>query len=99
MLQIDLLYDLINISNNIPLLQSDKTNQTYIINYLDDLFKEAFNNVTLIIKEIFYRGLFGIKNKELFADHVKDFIVKVHEYGSDDELNEEMQLLNERMDK
>ncbi|KAL6122666.1 Xpo1 [Nucleospora cyclopteri] len=96
-LQVDLLYEMIFISKNIPSVSSGTENQKLIDDYLANLFKNAFKNVTENSFKIFIKGIFEIRNKQMFLAHVDDFTVKIYEVGTDEDLDDEVKMLERRI--
>lgn len=96
-LQIDLCFDLFTTLGSIPSLsQSGILNTTLTKQFIMDLFSKSFKNLTENSVKIFVDGLLFIKLKEPFKDHINDFIVKIYEFGDDEDIQEELELLNER---
>lgn len=95
--QVDLIFDLMSYLNKIPSL--DNTNNNYMIvrNFITDLFAKNFKNLTQSSVEIFIEGIIEIKNKACFREHLDDFNVKIYEYGDEEDTQDELNLLKERI--
>lgn len=95
--QVDLLFDLMRYLGRIPSL--DNTNNNFLIfrNFISDLFAKNFKNLTQSSVQIFIEGIIEIKNKECFREHLDDFNVKIYEYGDEEDIQEELDLLKERI--
>lgn len=98
-LQCDFLYTLIKMSQNIGSISQSGDNQNVIRGFLTNLFENAFDNVTPASLNLFIQGLYEISDKQCFSAHVDDFVVKIYEYGTDEYLEEEKGVLNERIGK
>lgn len=96
-LQAELLYNLISYINKMPSL--DGTNSNYIIvkDFTTSLFSKNFRNLTVNSVKIFIEGILEIKNFQVFKAHLDDFNVKIYEYGDDEDIQDELDLLKERM--
>jgi len=97
--QVSLLYELITYLNRIPSLNGSATNHSIFRDFIGSLFSKNFRNLTESSVKIFIEGLFEIKNQEAFKNHLDDFNVKIYEYCDDEDIQEEMDLLNERVSK
>ncbi|WUR02352.1 exportin-1 (CRM1) [Vairimorpha necatrix] len=99
-LQVSLLSLMINISQRIPSLDGQNQNSLVLSNHMLSLFSQNFSNITEKNLKIFISGLFELsKNEEFFREHLEDFSVKIFEFGTDEDIEEEMALLNERIVK
>ncbi|KAK6090817.1 hypothetical protein P3W45_000062 [Vairimorpha bombi] len=96
--QSSLLALMINIAKNIPSLDGCNPNVNLLSNHMLTLFSQSFPNITEKSLKIFISGLFDLsKNEEVFNEHLEDFGVKIYEFGTDEDLEEEIALKNERM--
>ena len=95
-LQIELFYESILISQQIPPM-TGQSNHKAISDFIKNLFINTFKNITENTLTLFIRGIFEIKNRQCFMEHVDDFKVKIYEYGTDEDLNVELDILQERI--
>lgn len=97
-LQSSLLALMINISSNISSLNNSEPNVMLLSNHMLSLFSQSFSNITEKSLKVFIAGLFELsKNEEMFREHLEDFSVKIYEFGTDEDLEEEIALKNERI--
>ncbi|KAI5171829.1 exportin-1 [Pancytospora epiphaga] len=94
--QVELLFLLISQLNNIPPLGSG-SNVVMFKEFILTLFTKNFKNITQISLNIFVEGLLEIKEIGLFRKHLDDFTVKIYEYGTDEDITAELELLKERV--
>ncbi|ELA42365.1 uncharacterized protein VICG_00463 [Vittaforma corneae ATCC 50505] len=95
--QVELLYDLISYLNKIPSLNSSNNNYAIVREFATSLFSKNFRNLTENSVKIFIEGILEIKNFQFFKDHLDDFNVKIYEYGDDEDIQDELDLLKERV--
>lgn len=95
-LQIELFYESILISQQIPPM-TGQSNHKAVSDFIKNLFINTFKNITENTLTLFIRGIFEIKNRQCFMEHVDDFKVKIYEYGTDEDLNVELDILQERI--
>ncbi|KAF7683118.1 Exportin-1 [Astathelohania contejeani] len=86
---------LMSISDNIGPLDNSGNNWQAINEFINGLFFVSFPNITRDSLELFKIGLKELRGEPL-REHIQDFGVKVYEYASDEYLEEEMGLLEER---
>lgn len=98
-LQIAILYDLIGYINRIPSINNLASNYSIFRDFVGSLFSKNFRNLTEGSVKLFIEGILEIKNKECFKDHIDDFNIKIYEYGDDNDMQAELELLNERVSK
>lgn len=96
-LQFGLLYDLISYCNKIPSLNNTGNNYSIVRDFITSLFGKNFRNLTEGAVKVFIEGIIEIKNLQLFKEHLDDFNVKIYEYGDDEDLQSEIDLLKERV--
>ncbi|AFM99288.1 putative exportin 1 [Encephalitozoon hellem ATCC 50504] len=93
-----LLAFMIRISKDIPSLDGINPNFNVLSEYIVGLFMKSFPNITQESVKVFSVGLFELcGDDEVFKEHVDDFRVKVYEFGTDEDLQEEIDLKNERI--
>ncbi len=97
--QVNLLHYVITISAQIPPLDQTLSNTLFIKRFITDLFTNNFKNITQNAIRVFVEGIFEIKDLALFRDHIRDFNIKIYEYGSDEDIEYDLMLLNERIAK
>lgn len=95
--QIALLFDLMGYLNKIPSLDNSNNNFVIIRKFISDLFAKNFKNLTKNSVQIFIEGIIEIKNKSCFREHLDDFNVKIYEYGDEEDIKDEYDLLAERV--
>ncbi|TBU06910.1 exportin 1 [Hamiltosporidium magnivora] len=96
-LQCQILSFLLKICDKLPLFDQTVNNNTFIRNHINELFASTLKNITGESLEIFIVGMFELcRDDDIFREHVFDFRVKVYEYGCNDDLNMEIELVNER---
>lgn len=96
-LQVELLYDLVSYLNKIPSLNSSSNNYSMVREFVSSLFSKNFRNLTENSVNIFIEGILEIRNFSCFKDHLDDFNVKIYEYGDDEDIQDELDLLKERI--
>lgn len=97
-LQVTLLYELISYLDRIPPLNNSSNNNHAILrDFVSSLFNKSFRNLTESSVKIFIEGILEIKKFEFFRDHLDDFNVKIYEYGDDEDIQDEFDLLKERI--
>lgn len=93
-----LLAFMIRIGRDIPSLDGINPNATMLSEYIVGLFVKSFPNITQESVKVFSAGLFELcGDDQVFKEHVEDFRVKVYEFGTDEDLQEEIDLKNERI--
>ncbi|MCA9750318.1 MAG: hypothetical protein KC414_14505, partial [Romboutsia sp.] len=95
--QVELLYELISYLPQIPSLNGSSSNIPLVKEFIINIFSKNFKNVTSNALNLFVEGLFEIKNISLFKEHLNDFGIKIYEYGDDEDLQLEMEILHERI--
>lgn len=95
--QVDLLFNLMCYLNKIPSLDSSTNNFVIVRKFISDLFEKNFKNLTKNAVQIFIEGIIEIKNRSCFKDHLDDFNVKIYEYGDEEDIQDEYDLLKERV--
>lgn len=96
--QCTLLAFMIRISKDIPSLDGTNANINILSEYIVGLFAKSFPNITQESVRVFCIGLFELsRDDDVFKEHLEDFRVKVYEFGTDEDLQEEMDLKNERV--
>lgn len=98
-LQVELLFLLISYLNHIPQIKSAGTNTSIVKAFMGDLFSKNFKNLTPNSLNIFIEGVIEIREIGLFREHLDDFNVKIYEYGNDEDIDAELELLKERVAK
>jgi len=96
-LQVMLLYELISYLDKIPSLNNSNNNHVILREFIVSLFNKNFRNLTENTVKIFIQGILEIKKFEFFRDHLDDFNVKIYEYGDDEDIQDELDLLKERI--
>ncbi|KAM0681209.1 Exportin-1 [Glugoides intestinalis] len=96
-LQFGLLYNMISYCNKIPALDNTGNNYSIVKDFITSLFGKNFRNLTEGSVKVFIEGIIEIKNIHLFKKHLDDFNVKIYEYGDDEDLQSEIDLLKERV--
>lgn len=96
--QCRLLAFMVKISKDIPSLDGVNPNPKMLSEHIVRLFTKSFPNITHGSINVFSVGLFELcEDENLFKEHVEDFRVKVYEFGTDEDLQEEIDLKNERI--
>lgn len=96
-LQSETLGFLIQISHELPPFDMNMDNKFAVLNYIQQLLQSSFNNLTKEAIEVFTVGLFDLCcDKELFRDHLLDFRVKIYEFGSNEDLQSDVAMMQMR---
>lgn len=98
-LQVSLLFDLMSYLNRIPSLNNSSNNHSIVRDFIISLFSKNFKNLTESSVKIFIEGIIEIKNEACFKEHLDDFNVKIYEYGDDEDIQDELNILKERVAK
>ncbi|KAM0679371.1 Karyopherin transporter [Binucleata daphniae] len=78
---------------NMIRLNAQTDNCTFVSNYISELIVSNFTNVTQESLNVFIIGLFELnQDSDIFKDHVCDFRVKIYEFYSNEDVEEEMKL-------
>lgn len=98
--QCDLLAFMVRISRDIPSLDRTNPNARILSEHIVGLFMKSFPNITQESVRVFSVGLFELcRDGDVFREHLEDFRVKVYEFGTDEDLQEEIDLKNERLSR
>jgi len=84
-------------SNDMIRLNDAATNMNYVSGYMFNILSDAFRNLTKESIELFIIGLFSLCSvSKIMKEHVYDFKIKIYEYYSNEDLNDEIGLKKER---
>lgn len=84
-------------SNNMIRLDDTTDNVNYVSGYIYKLLSNAFCNLTKESMELFIVGLFSLaSNCDILKEHVSDFRIKIYEFYSNEDINDEIELKRER---
>jgi exportin-1 len=98
--QCSLLALMMRVSRDIPSLDGTNPNVNILSEYIMQLFLKSFPNITKDSMQVFCIGLFELcRNESIFREHLEDFRVKVYEFGTDEDLQSEIALKNERIQR
>lgn len=98
-MQVSLLFEMMSYLNRIPSLNNSGNNHSIVRDFIISLFIKNFKNLTESSVKIFIEGIIEIKNSSCFKDHLDDFNVKIYEYGDDEDIQDELSILRERVAK
>ncbi|KCZ80277.1 hypothetical protein H312_02335 [Anncaliia algerae PRA339] len=96
-LQVKTFCILIRVLSTCPPLGEGRDNYHFVGEFLIKMLCGCFPNLTKESVELFVTGLFDLfTNERLFGEHVSDFRIKVYEFGTNEDYQDELNILQLR---